>query len=304
MTANQRLFKCALWVAVAAGLDRQLPELNSDHEELGSLVDDCVEVAGRHFEADAQWLSLNWPLGERSVYSRGRAYAHVFGADLRGVAFVKFFAPGEPRERAENEAETLRLLGDDRSARLRVPRLIAEGTTRGGRRYVATAPLPHPVSRYPARAGYPSDLVAAYQGSHTNPPDVLPPWWPSRVFADHQHACRLAASVPTSAAVGEARLAVVHGDFAPKNLFVGQDCIWLTDWERSSREGPVLADEVSYFLSIRPRLVQRKPAAAVRALRLHFKTESNPERLLDLALALAYLVYVGSRDAERVVPHW
>ncbi|MCX6930317.1 MAG: glycosyltransferase [Verrucomicrobia bacterium] len=96
----------------------------------------------------------------------------------------------------------------------------------------------------------------------------------------------------------------VHGDLGLSNLVEANDAVWLFDWEFTDSAGPVLADEVGYFLSFSVGRASRNPHLHLRELASQFLEGADERRLLDVMLALAYRHASGIRDAQVYMKHW
>lgn len=239
-----------------------------------------------------------------------KASVLITSADGEGVAFAKVAMAQSADDRVTTEVRWLRDLAGMRGLADQVPRLVAEGATRNGRRYLVTTLAPG--------AGRSGTLTSAHVrflealgrarlesvGFSASPCFRNVDCMLARLdgCADREaHAMLQRAFRECTAYLAgwNGPFVIAQGDFAPWNIRVHRGAIFVFDWEYARAGANPLADVLNFLLM--PRAVLGR-AISIRALTAAIREAGNRARQLYPewrwrypvipALTLAYLLEV------------
>jgi hypothetical protein len=197
----------------------------------------------------------------------------IMSGDGAPMALSKIALKASADAMVQNEVRWLEELNRHPSLSGRVPRLLAHGTARGGRRYLllTVAPGRRGTNTFtPAHAAFLHDLsrVRSRRQGFADSPAY-------RYMADSLVALRASLPGPIAALLAEGldecreRLrrwkgpfVLAHGDFAPWNLRRRGDDVVVFDWEYAE-EGALALRDICHFLLI-PRVLARGGIDPVR----------------------------------------
>jgi hypothetical protein len=88
------------------------------------------------------------------------------------------------------------------------------------------------------------------------------------------------------------------------NLVHDGESLWIFDWEECNVDGPVLCDQISFFLAVnRPRSLADHDALLDR-FHSRFLGTNNSLRRVDVMLALAFRLTVNAQSASLIISRW
>lgn len=94
----------------------------------------------------------------------------------------------------------------------------------------------------------------------------------------------------------------VHGDFHNMNIYVSHNT-WIIDWEATSIDGPILTDELAFFLNeFMSNSLFRKGDILTEFQRRFYRKEQYHE--IDIVFALLFLAVQGREDALNLLNVW
>ncbi len=281
---------------------------------LAQRVDDPLEDPGIEYLLRELGSILNQSDLEAAVFwppetSRGRVYLHLFDRRQRAcrpVGFAKVSLDEFNDRRLDHEATVLTQLSQRPSDALHVPAVLGRGAV-AGHRVVVTEPLPPDARTIPARAdAFPAACVEAFAGeSKPVSGDELAAlsWWPAyrrhldgggRTFDEELRAL----------AAGGVTVRRAHGDFGPSNIFETGDRLWVLDWEESTVDAPMLADEITFDMGVNARRIATDPVGALRKFAQRRLRSVDDAGRREVLMALAFRAAVGPRDARLFIRHW
>lgn len=287
---RQELARIVLRTADALGVARPLVStsenpLSAHGIDLQAWLEDLRQALGPLVAS----MAVAWPPVQRST---GRLYAYLLDARGKCVGFAKL-ALGDHDQRAiAGEALALRTLATVPHPSFHAPALMHEGTV-GGCYFIVAQPLEEPHRRLHFRAdswdsfGRRCKQEFAGQPVTLAPAEIeIQPWWK-----------RFLNAMPTDSnfereAIAAAREPVevcrTHGDFLGHNfrLAAGHH-IWIYDWEEYTPHGPLLADEIAFFLCVQRYGLNRPEGEVNRLFKQTYLADRTVRR--NAVLALAFL---------------
>jgi hypothetical protein len=239
---------------------------------------------------------------------RQRASALLMTEPGRPFALAKIAMRRRADTAVEAEAEWLRRLGRVPDVEGQVPRLLEEGTTAGGRRYLVTSIAPSTATTSSFTGGHAHFLAALknarmrvgdfeFSGCGRYLQEALARLAPNIEPAAHSALQRAVADCEEPLVYWCGPYVISQGDFAPWNIRVLGDRIFVFDWESAS-PGACPLDDVLHYLLI-GRAVRGHPLGARHLTRAMararaFAAEAYPQwdwrpRVVS-AFTLAYLL--------------
>jgi len=244
---------------------------------------------------------LMWP----TQTSRHRLYLHVYDERLEPCAFVKLSTRIEEKPKIEAGFNALVELAAFPFQRFCLAKPLGLGVFNGST-YSIQQPLPANVRPFNWRQDADVSPLARDLCRERKRLDAAEftklSWWNNYAGKLPEDCERFHRSL-TARLAGGAEVGRVHGDFGPANMVQEGSHIWLFDWEATHPQGPVLADVVGYFLSFSVGKVMRSPGVHLRKFAKRFLADGDPQRRLDVMLALAYRHACGLPDAEVYMRH-
>jgi hypothetical protein len=305
-TPKRAVFKNALRVAVATGLDRLIGEPTDS--PLAAYQDfdftEWLRRANGEFEPENSVATVIWPWPPGRY--RGRIYVHVLDDSGYPVAFSKLALDNASNEKLLAEEQMLKMLGQAAFRYTRIPRILSSGSFQG-HRYLSVEPLP--ITTRPVKVAlesYPAEVVAEIAGDTTmvGIGELSSMTWWNSFLKRAEEVPEFLEDVMTGSDGHGVRLCRVHGDFEPKNLVKDGRATWVLDWEDGDLHGPWLTDPIRYYTLVCARECRRRPARVLSdILRLRGSDRSSRLRL-DVGMALAFLHGVGSAEATQLLRNW
>ncbi|HXV11538.1 MAG TPA: phosphotransferase [Burkholderiales bacterium] len=226
------------------------------------------------------------------------------------LAFAKVAMMPSADAMVHTEADWLRALETMSALVGQVPRLIARGTTPNGRHYLVTTLAPGTRTTRAFTPAHAQFLRALGRSRLTAMDFHSAPWVAELECSARDVAAYIENTAATTlrAAFHDCRrilrgrcgpLVVAHGDFAPWNIRLHDQRIFVFDWEYASRAANPLSDAINYLLipravsgrGIGPRfLANAMHRAAGIAQQLYPEWRWNPPEVS--ALTLGYLLEV------------
>jgi hypothetical protein len=196
-----------------------------------------------------------------------------------GIAFAGIAMTPGADSRIGAEIESLRRLAGMPHVAGRVPQLLADGITLAGRRYFITTLAPGARRSDALTPGHLRFLSMLAQAR----PEVCPFHVSPYLRRIELMLARLQARIDrdTRVVLWEALrecavqlsrwrgpFVMAHGDFAPRNICVAGDEIFVCNWEKARSGANPLADFLSFLSSVRPDALARASAfsVAIRAV--------------------------------------
>ena len=239
-----------------------------------------------------------------------KASVLITSAHGEGLAFAKVAMAQSADCRVTTEARWLKDLADVRGVADQVPRLVAEGVTRNGRRYLVTTLAPGTGQSGTLTSAHARFLEALGRARLETLRFSASPCFrnvecmlarlESCADAEARAMLREALRECTAYLAGwNGPFVIAQGDFAPWNIRVHRDAIFVFDWEYARAGANPLADVLNFLLM--PRAVSGRPIS-IRVLTAAIREVGNRARQLYPewrwrypvipALALAYLLEV------------
>lgn len=246
------------WARLLLLLDRWLPEagllpgVRLDHFPLATLfgADGCAAIA--------LYCGSPGPLQKLTVLCRGAAGE---GAQVAKIA-LRATADGA----IAHEAHWLRVLGASADTAAFLPRFCSAGELPGGRRFVVMSGLPDGVPGKHFERRHRDFLALLAQRSRTERATLMPAVTRLR---ERLHAVRgllndahrdlldaVQDEVETVLAHQPLPACLVHGDFAPWNIRLTPERLFVFDWEYAQAHGNPLQDYLHFHLM--PRVLQAR----------------------------------------------
>lgn len=307
ITFKRSLYRKIMTAAICTGLDRfiastvQNPIVNNTNFDFASWLKSLASIMGE----DDISAAIFWP----PQADRGRVYVHILNSKQKPLGFAKISFDDHNDKCLDNEAKLLKQLSSTTIANMRVPEVINyQPAATGSHSVLLLEPLPadaRPLE--PNQASFPADCAKAIAGAHypleSGGCETLS-WWPA--FLNRSDAIDDAFSKELSDSNTEkAMLCRSHGDFTIANLVKdSNEILWVFDWEESCPDGPILADEVSFFLDIHRPKTDSDHQTLITQFKTHFLAESDPIRRIDVMLALAFRFTVHKTDADLIISRW
>ncbi|PWU09036.1 MAG: hypothetical protein C5B50_28215 [Verrucomicrobia bacterium] len=245
---------------------------------------------------------VTWP----SEPNRRRLYVHLFGQDLKAVAFAKILLSSDDARYFEGAASTYAELGAKSFTRVRVPRLLARDRFAQAR-FLLFEALPEEAR--PLRLQRSADareIIREYAGEPTRLSSeqvIATDWWTQYATRLSRKAMAFHTELTHLLSEG-ARVRRAHGDFGLSNVVAADSFWWIFDWEMSHPHAPVLTDEVGFFMSFSVGKAPRSPSRYLGRLREQFLKGAGKERRMDVMLALAFRHAAGIPDASAFICNW
>ncbi|MDH3512848.1 MAG: aminoglycoside phosphotransferase family protein [Gammaproteobacteria bacterium] len=241
--------------------------------------------------------------------SRRRIYVHLFDASQKPIGFAKISFGDEDDRLLMREADILVQQTEAGVRSFRVPRVLAVGETDAGHQWLVTAPLPErtrPIGRH--YNAYPDQIVAALSGEHRLVPHTemtALSWWPEDLVTNGPEVTEFGHELEALVANEGVKVCRVHGDFGLQNMVIDRGGTrWVFDWEQSRPDGPVMADQVSFFLALDPARTSADPLSALRRFHEQFLKKASPQRRCQIMMALAFRHATGALDAGLFINNW
>ena len=307
ITFKRSLYRRVMTAAIWTGLDRffvttvQNPIINNPKFDFASWLKSLESILG----VDDISAAVFWP----PQADRGRVYVHVMNSARKPIGFAKISFDDHNDRCFDNEARVIEDLTSTNITNLRVPKVINyQPASADSHAVLLLEPIPPdacPIE--PNQSSFPAACVRAIGGTQhplaTGGCSTLS-WWPA--FLEHSKTINQDFFRELSQAKTEAALICrSHGDFSIANLLrdSNQD-LWVFDWEESCPDGPILADEISFFIDIHRPRSDSGHNTLVTLFREHFLAKNDTKRRVDVMLALAFRYTVHKRDADLIVSRW
>ena len=240
--------------------------------------------------------------------NRGRVYVHLINPDGLPVGFAKVSFDERNDEQLRTEASKLRSLSASKLTTCYTPEVLNEGIFQG-RRYFVEEPLPDKTRPLPATPiFYPRSCVDEWGGCiwMAKPEEVEAFTWWRRVsqgvaessqafFEELKRLIRIEPGLPVRQ---------VHGDLGAANLVLVDGRLWVLDWEESASDGPELADEIGYDLSVHAKALKRRPEKELRRFFLQHLRGSSPEKRRDIMAAMAFRKAIDPPNVDVYIQNW
>jgi len=236
---------------------------------------------------------------------RKRVYVHLMDRRGKAIAFCKIAVDEPSRASLSREIAALTTLRDLELATLKIPRLLHHEAC-AGYCYAAFEPMSPSakVTRLPWSALAPAATQLSGQIRVIDQAGLARQKWWQR-FNAQRASFELAFLKAIDRAVGRG-IAVcrAHGDFVVQNVYVDGSTSWLCDWEFSSDAAPRRSDEIAYYLSSHFARCIAHPREALGEIFRQLDWQAYPERVGEVAMALAFLASGAGGCAEFVAAHW
>jgi hypothetical protein len=239
-----------------------------------------------------------------------KASVLIASAEGEGLAFAKVAMAQSADARVSAEARWLKELAGVRGLADQVPRLVAEGVTRNSRRYLITTLAPGTGQSTTLTSAHVRFLEALGRARLETLEFAASPCFrnvdcmlarlESCADPEARATLREASAECTAYLAGwKGPFVIAQGDFAPWNIRVHRDSLFVFDWEYARAGANPLADVLNFLLM--PRAVSGR-AISIRVLTAAIREAGKRARQLYPewrwrypvipALALAYLLEV------------
>ncbi|MFV2070992.1 MAG: phosphotransferase, partial [Pirellulales bacterium] len=237
---------------------------------------------------------------------RKRAIVHLFDRQLRPIGFAKISFDEQNDRRLQKEAEAIGQLQQLGLRQFRFPRVLLH-RQHADHSYLLLEPLPtsgRPVDL--TLQAFPRPSVREYAGAATPLPaehvENLS-WWGRYKHAIGERCNAFADELAERIGSG-VEVCRVHGDMQPSNILWDGDDVWIFDWEDSCPDGPVMLDEINFYMVIHLSQSASDPDGQRARFFDRFLRDAGPERRLAVMLALAFRATIHLDDAMLMMEHW
>lgn len=249
--------------------------------------------------------SVFWP----PQIERGRVYVHLFDSKDQPVGFAKVSFGEKDDAALSNEASRLQAFAESGLRTFRVPRVIDfQPATNEHHAILLLEPIPldaKPLKADPA--SFPARCVGEIHGTQRPLGSVVRDslsWW-NCFQKQHDTLNPEFINELTHAQVDQSPCCQIHGDFGIPNIVKRPNGeIWVFDWEECCQTGPALTDEVSFFWSVHRPKSNAERKVFLSRFKEYFLSGANPQRRLDVMLALAFYSTVNAKRANVIISHW
>lgn len=301
-TWKKKIFKKFLHLSFCLGIENILHDKKKDFSFLDSMLDFdrwLQHISSNLFLPDNHFTVV-WPPETR----RKRLYVYFFDESCNLSAFGKFSLDAKNNERIANESKTLSLFSEKSFNSTKIPKVLFEGLWNNSY-YLVTQSLP-PGSKLinSQKDSFPKKNVREYSGSIKKTSfdqfkDLF--WW--RDFGARTARIPRFAQEVYKIAVNGINTCHVHGDLGSTNVFEHQDKLWFIDWERSSAKGPMLVDDVAFYVGTHHLEIKRNRKNSLREfLQKYLHDELYKQD--DVFMALAFLHGAEFSPATRLIEQW
>ncbi|MBL4697690.1 MAG: hypothetical protein JKX70_02540 [Phycisphaerales bacterium] len=307
ISPKRAIYRSVMRMATQTGLDRflstrvQNPIVN--YPDFGFAA--WLESIESKLNAGNLSAAIFWP----PQIDRGRVYVHLLDTQHQPIAFAKISFNDSNDASLEKEANTLQALTASDLNSFKVPSVLD---------YQPASPNQHavlvtqsiPTDARPLAAtldSYPQECVReiAAESTPVSTQGIEScSWWPSYLNRrDTLDPCFVREL--EQANTDKTQLCRSHGDFGIANMVQTPNSdLWIFDWEECCQDAPILADEISYFLGVhRPNTLPECESLFER-FRAQFLDEKNPQRRIDIMLALAFRSTVNAPKADLIISRW
>jgi hypothetical protein len=255
--------------------------------------------------------SLDLPLAEAVIVwppqiDRGRLYIHLLQSDGQQIAFVKLSLNEFNDRQLEAESQALQNLENLDTTSFDIPRLVSSGRF-NQHVFCVFEPIPAqakpiPNSKHLEIGKYISEFAGEARRI-TNEERQCLPWW--RKFLETTSAeSSFAQELDHSSQRHAISICHTHGDLGKHNMLQFKNRIMIFDWEEFCSDGPVLADELTFFLVQNQRSILSDPLGGLTKLQQQFLSQASPQRRHDVMAALAYIHTTGKPVATVILHNW
>lgn len=304
---KRSLYRKIMRAAIGTGLDRFLSS---------SVQNPIVNYPDFDFSTWLAFTQARLGVGEliAAVFwppqvDRGRVYVHLLNTDNQPIGYAKISFDDHNDACLESESKALGSIEGSKPKSFRVPKILDFQPTTDNRHAVLIIES-IPVDAVPLDASmscYPAQCVGEIGAEHS-------PIGPGghEAFSWWQNYLNLTESLDSSfvdelaqASSDNTTCCQTHGDFWITNMVKEPNGdLWIFDWEECCQDGPILADEISYFLGVHRPSSQPEFDSLVAEFQERFLDESPPQRRIDVMLALAYRSTVNARKADLIISRW
>ena len=307
ITFKRSLYRTVMTAAIWTGLDRffvstvQNPIINNSNFDFAAWLKSLVSILGE----DDITAAVFWP----PQADRGRVYVHILNNVQKPIGFAKISFDDHNDECLDNEARVIEGLTATNLSNMRVPKVINyQPASANTHAVLLLEPIPSDACPLePNQSSFPTECVRAIGGTHqplaSGGCSTLS-WWSA--FLEHSETINQDFFRELSQAKTESALMCrSHGDFGIGTLVRdSNDDLWVFDWEESCPDGPVLADEISFFFDINRPHRDSDYQSLITQFRKHFLANNDPKHRVDVMLALAFRYTVHKRDADLIISRW
>jgi 1,2-diacylglycerol 3-alpha-glucosyltransferase len=302
-TIKRRLYQHLLSAAISLGVSRVFSSsvVAADAMTIGIDYQPWLDMLQERLGKANLQAVLTWPVQAE----RQRIYMNIFDERQEICAFVKIAKKLEDHPLLQAGFNALVELRVSPFQRFRLPQPLGHGVF-DGCFFAIQQPLPAGVKTLNWRQNADvSPLVRelCVGRKRLNAIEIMQLSWWKKYAAKLPAGCEPFHRELVARIAGGAEVGRVHGDFGPSNMMVEKNAIWLFDWESSHPQGPVLTDVVGYFLSFSVGKAIYSPAHHAQKFAKHFLKNVDPQRRLDIMLALAFRFSSGLPDAEVYLRH-
>lgn len=298
VTPKRAAYRSLMYLSMMAGADGLL-STTTDNPIGGDVELDFERwmTDVRHVLSDEQATGVVfWP----PQRDRGRIYVHLFGEDLRPLAFAKIAFDDHNSQCLHREAQTVGTLGERNLRTFRVPRVVSLGEVADAVTLVLES---IPIAARPIESSpeaYPAGCVVELAGTSRHVDVQELSWWHDNDRRDdNPFWSELAGFIGRGVPVCRA-----HGDFVIGNIVREGDRLWIFDWEESRPDAPVLTDEVAFFMGLYHARVLADPIEGLRLLAGRFLDGADGARRRDVMMALAFRDAIGIEAATLLIRNW
>jgi hypothetical protein len=257
----------------------------------------AAHVAG-HLGVDDFQTFVVWP----SQPERNRVYVHFLSNAGVLLGFGKLSLHPDANSGIRTESVFLERMTKAKPRAFRVPDVLANGIWEECQ-FLICEPIPenakcasHSLNAYPKASvdefSGPSQFMPRSQIVTTN-------WWQNfrRTFAESRVADDACEAVDSGCEGCQ-----VHGDMGPGNILITSGDPWIIDWENASESGPVLVDQIGFYLAVNQKCILRSPGEELASIMKRFAPTAG--QIKNTLVALVYLHGHGIPSATSLLNKW
>ena len=310
-TFKRAVVRWVMQIAVSLHADKILSSLVINPlKDRSFLVDSWLKQVKTELDVLAVLPVIIWP---RQI-QRGRVYIYLLSDNCESICFCKISFDDFNDACLLRELHSIRYLRHQHLQLCELPAVLVDGNW-NGHKYIIEEPLiMNALPSYPNIA----KTVQRYRPcieEYGGPVRLSAPievksflWW---------HALKNSLLEPIKCFVSElfdlicscSGLPVrrVHGDLGPHNIIEMADQLRIIDWEESSENGPILTDEIGYYICVTAKSMRRRPKEVLRKFGQLYLLGASHERVRDVMAALAFRRTVATSDTSDTdvyIMHW
>ena len=308
LTFRRAIFRWGMQRAIPLHVDKMFSTLTVTPLEPDAFrLESWIELVEMELDAHNILPVIIWP----TEIGRGRIYIYLLSEHCQQIGFCKISFNDVNDACLCKEIESIRYFTKLNLRQCKVPALLIDGLWEG-HKYIVEEPMK--LNKWPRYSNL-SQMVRLYFScieEHmgvdrlASADEVKSFFWWRRLEETSPCYVKLFLSELFDLICSCSGLPVrlVHGDFGPHNVFKVADQLVIVDWEESSVNGPILTDEIGYYMSVNAKALRRKPKVILRSFGLSYLRGASSKKIRDIMAALAFRRTVITSDTDIYIKHW